>query len=567
MYYEENSMCSTAGKVKLAIYGPAETREVSLDPKGTILGRSLNCDVTLDHESVSRNHARIYQDPFGRWIIEDLESHNGVMVDGKYVKAHILLPGQKIAISHFSLLLSEESDQQLVSGTSLRTSIELIDRALEENIVSYKTEQAASLSPDLMQHLNEFTDSLLKLSSPSELYSQACTHLANFLNTLVAIVRLPCSTEPLPKSPDVLACHFGGGVENILNMQTSNLNFSKRVLETIRTQDRPVMASSGPSSQKRLELTIVDKAKPHLVFCARVNDSGNVVDALYLDILESKAPKEMFDFIEALCRQISFVQKNLFFTALQKQEKELRKANIQLKEKDRIKDEYVSRVTHDIKGHLTAILSCLHIAGNDSSGSLSDKQSDFLNRSQRRTVQLSDFVNELLNLTQMRLSGKFETAPFSLPDIISRAMATVERKAQDKSITMTSKIDPAISQIVGNKFSINEVITNLLFNAIKYTPDDKTVHLDAQSNGDFIKISISDTGIGIPADEVGHVFDEFFRATNAKKSGKEGTGLGLSIVKQIVERHGGSISVQSHEGQGSTFTVTLLKNNNPMDSV
>jgi len=159
----------------------------------------------------------------------------------------------------------------------------------------------------------------------------------------------------------------------------------------------------------------------------------------------------------------------------------------------------------------------------------------------------------------MRLSGKFETAAFSLPDAISRALNTVERKAKDKSITLTSNVDPSVAMIVGNQFSINEMITNLLFNAIKYTPEEKTVHLEAKTTGDNVQIDFSDTGIGIPTDELGNVFDEFFRAANAKKTEKDGSGLGLSIVKQIVERHGGNISVKSTEGQGSTFTVILPK--------
>jgi two-component system phosphate regulon sensor histidine kinase PhoR len=105
------------------------------------------------------------------------------------------------------------------------------------------------------------------------------------------------------------------------------------------------------------------------------------------------------------------------------------------------------------------------------------------------------------------------------------------------------------------------MVTNLLFNAIKYTPENKTVHLEAKSQGDYVRIDIADTGIGIPSDELGSVFDEFFRASNARKSEKDGTGLGLSIVKQIVERHGGEITVQSREGQGTTFSVTLPKSN------
>jgi two-component system phosphate regulon sensor histidine kinase PhoR len=160
----------------------------------------------------------------------------------------------------------------------------------------------------------------------------------------------------------------------------------------------------------------------------------------------------------------------------------------------------------------------------------------------------------------MRLSGQFKMTSFSLPLSISRALDAVERKAKDKSISVTSHVDPLVSQIVGNQFSINEMIANLLFNAIKYTPENKTVHIEASGHDDYVQIDITDTGIGIPADEIENVFEEFFRASNAKESEKDGTGLGLSIVKQIVERHGGKISVQSKQGEGSTFTVILPKN-------
>ena len=545
-------------KVKLIIEGPDRTRHVSLNPKGATIGRSDNCDVVLNDDSVSRNHARISQDPFGRWIVEDLESRNGVLVDGQRVKAHVILSGQQFNISHFAFALEEEADPH--TSTTLRNPIPIVDRGLEENIVSYRADQVTILSPVLVQHLNEFTDSLLKLSSPAELYSQACLCLADMLDTLVAIVRLPSDSAPLPRSPDILACHFRSQAIDAAALEMSNLHLSKRVLDAVRSTNVPVMASSGLSSDQRMKLTIVDKHKPHVVFAARVNDLGEMVDALYLDILEEKSPKEMFDFVEAVARQINFVQKSLFFTELQKQEKALREANIQLKEKDRIKDEYVARVTHDIKGHLAAIQSCLHIAADASSGPLNEKQSDFLGRSRRRTAQLSDFVIELLNLTQMRLSGHFEVASFSLPQTITKALTTVERKAKDKSITVTSNVEPSVDQIVANQFSITEVLTNLLFNAIKYTPDNKTVHLDAKSDADNVHIDITDTGIGIPAAELGNVFDEFFRATNAKKSEKDGTGLGLSIVKQIIDRHSGTISVRSEEGRGSTFSVVLPKN-------
>ena len=390
----------------LIVTGPTGTEEVLLNPKGTTLGRGENCDVILEDNSVSRQHARIYQDPFGRWIVEDLNSRNGVFVEGRQIKAHTISPSDKINITPFTLSISVESDKRAVEGTSALVTLPVIDKGLEENIVSYRADQAATLSPALVQRLNEFTDRLLKLPSPSELYAEACLCLAQRLDTLVAIVRLPCSTETLPDSPDILSCYFGRGAmdTHIDALRTSDVHLSKRVLEAVRSTDTPVMARSGPSQDKHMVLTVVDKSNPHVVFCARVNNLGEAVDVLYVDILENKSPDEMFDFVEAVARQINLAQKTLFFVELEKKEKALREANTQLKEKDRIKDEYDSRVTHDIKGHLAAILSCLRTVGDQSTGSLNEKQSDFLNRSRRRTAQLTDFVKELLNLTQMRLS-------------------------------------------------------------------------------------------------------------------------------------------------------------------
>jgi len=433
----------------------------------------------------------------------------------------------------------------------------IVDGALDEDIVSYRADRAAILSPALIHDLNELTDDLLKLSRPAELYSEACQCLAKMLDTLVAVVRLPCKPEPLPNTPDMLALHFGFRETDVA--QTSYLHFSRRVLDAVRSKDAPVMASSGKSSDRDIALTIVDVHKPHVVFSARVNEMGKTIDALYIDILEEKSSRGMFDFVEAAARQINFAQKNLFFVELQKQDKALREANAQLREKDRIKDEYVSRVTHDIKGHLAAIQSCLYIAADESSGSLSERQSDFMSRALNRNSQLTAFVKELLNLTQMRLSGRMQMEPFSLPDSISKALTSVANRAKEKSIALTSSVSPSVGQIIGNEFSVNEMITNLLFNAVKYTPENKTVHLEAKADNDHVQIDFSDTGIGIPADELEYVFDEFFRATNAQKSEKDGTGLGLSIVKQIAERHGGTISVTSQEGRGSTFTVFLPK--------
>lgn len=544
-------------KAQLLVVGPAGTREIPIESKGVTVGRGANCDVTLDDENVSRVHARIFQDPFGRWIVEDMNSRNGVLVEGQRVKAQALQPGQTITIRPFDLSVVEEATQESAVGRAIQSAIPIVDKGAEEQIVSYRADQTAVFSPALVHHLNELTSRLLQLSRPAELYAEASSCLARMLNTLVAIVRLPSAPQPLPKSPDILALHFGRAATDPVVLATSYIHFSKRVLDAVRATSSPIMAGGKQSSGDNLRLTVVDEHRPHLVFSAQVNTLGDVVDALYIDIPENESPDQMFDFVEAIARQINFAQKSLFLAELEKQEKALREANAQLKQKDRIKDEYVSRVTHDIKGHLAAIQNCLHVAVDTSSSSLSEKQAEFLGRATKRTKQLTDFVKELLNLTQMRLSGQFQMEPFSLSETLTKALAAVESKAQDKSIAVTSNIDASVGTIVGNEFSIAEMITNLLFNAVKYTPGGKTVHLQATDDGDSVQIDIVDTGIGIPAEECEHVFDEFFRASNARKSERDGTGLGLSIVKQIVDRHRGSIRVQSEEGRGSTFTVLL----------
>jgi signal transduction histidine kinase len=242
---------------------------------------------------------------------------------------------------------------------------------------------------------------------------------------------------------------------------------------------------------------------------------------------------------------------------LRNQEEAYWQANTQLRQKDRIKDEYVSRVTHDIKGHLAAIHSCLDVAANKTIGTLNDQQSEFVGRALKRTRTLSAFIRTLLELTQMRLDNKLKKEVFSLGDSIRDALDAVKIKAEKKQITVSCKIEPAVDRILGNRFAVVEMVTNLLLNAIKYTPQNGSVEVNANVQNKFILTEINDTGIGIPQDELPYIFDEFYRAANARKTEKDGTGLGLSIVKQIIERLDGEIWVESREGIGSTFKFKL----------
>ncbi|MCM8778537.1 MAG: HAMP domain-containing histidine kinase [Candidatus Omnitrophica bacterium] len=244
---------------------------------------------------------------------------------------------------------------------------------------------------------------------------------------------------------------------------------------------------------------------------------------------------------------------------LRQRERILEEANALLREKDRIKSEYVLRVSHDIKEHLSAIQGCLEPVVAGITGELNPKQSDLLQRATERTVKLMFFVKALLEITRIKLSKELKMDYFSFKDMLSESINQIISRAKDKNISVSSTIEPTIDRIRGAKEYLQETIVNLLANSVKYTPHNGKIDINVMDKGNYIFIQIKDTGIGIPKDELPKIFDEFYRASNAREVERDGTGLGLSIAKQIVERHQGKIWVESEEGKGSIFSIELPK--------
>jgi len=243
-----------------------------------------------------------------------------------------------------------------------------------------------------------------------------------------------------------------------------------------------------------------------------------------------------------------------------KSEEAYEQTNIELENKDKLKNEYVLRVTHDIKGHVAAILSCIEVIRSGTAGPLNEVQEEFANRTYDRTELLSNFVKNLLNLTKMRLKHDKEFEEFSIKDLITKVMSSIQLLAKDKSIDLNIYIDKSIHKITGNPFTIEELYSNLLLNAIKYTPPNGHISLTVKNRLNHILTEISDSGIGIPDEELPEIFDEFYRASNVPKDIKTGSGLGLSIVKQIIENHNGKIWVSSQLGVWTKFIFILPKN-------
>jgi signal transduction histidine kinase len=239
---------------------------------------------------------------------------------------------------------------------------------------------------------------------------------------------------------------------------------------------------------------------------------------------------------------------------LRRAEEAQRQANQMLREKDRIKDEYVAHLTHDIKGHLAAIQSCLGVADTDS---LTGQAAEFVHRAYRRTQKLTAFVRTLLRLTRLKLDGSEETEFFRASAVVQEAVEAAQLGAQEKSVCLECRVSPAAVTVSGNAISFKEAITNLLLNAIRYTPAGGTISVRAEPHGASVIIEVADTGIGIPPEEQPRIFEEFYRASNARQMQSDGDGLGLSLVKRIVELHHGTIGFSSDPGRGTTFRIVL----------
>ncbi|MBN1293495.1 MAG: HAMP domain-containing histidine kinase [Candidatus Latescibacteria bacterium] len=236
---------------------------------------------------------------------------------------------------------------------------------------------------------------------------------------------------------------------------------------------------------------------------------------------------------------------------------ELEVALDELKRLEAEKSRFLDVVAHDLKSPIAAIEtminSILAVHGN----SLDPKIRQALQRIPNRTHDLILFIRELLEFSRIKNLNEIHVE-FKKLNFLPIVTATVEmymNQALEKNIKMTVQADQDIPQIYGHKDHLERLAANLISNAIRYTPDNGSVNVKIGMDKNEIILTVSDTGIGIPEDALPNIFTEFFRASNAKKFTSSGTGLGMSITKTIVEQHCGTISVQSHEGEGTAFTV------------
>lgn len=227
---------------------------------------------------------------------------------------------------------------------------------------------------------------------------------------------------------------------------------------------------------------------------------------------------------------------------------------------DEMKRKFVLMVTHELRSPVGVVRSLLRTIVGGYAGPLTDLQQDMLSRALRRADFLQTLIDDLLDMASSK-SGLHSPQTRSDVDLAALLQRLVERyriPAQEKNLQLTLHLPESGSLVVrANGDELDRAFNNLISNAVKYTPGGGAVTVRAELSAAHVMVSVRDTGIGIPEEALPHLFEEFYRAPNAKATVQEGTGLGLVITRDIITRYGGAIEVQSRVNEGTTFLVRL----------
>ncbi len=227
-----------------------------------------------------------------------------------------------------------------------------------------------------------------------------------------------------------------------------------------------------------------------------------------------------------------------------------------LRHADELKSDLVSTVSHELKTPLTSTRMAVHMLAQQSVGTLNPKQLKLINAAKEDTDRLHRIIENLLNMSRIEAGQRtLNLAAIAPATLVEQALAPLKADFDKKGITLTVNVPAQLPAVRADPTCIGHVLTNLLSNALKFTPPQGRVEISAIQQPEGVRFTVSDSGPGIAAENLPRLFEKFFRVPLV--NGPPGAGLGLSIAKEIAEAHGGAIRVDSTLGQGSLFTFTM----------
>ncbi len=237
--------------------------------------------------------------------------------------------------------------------------------------------------------------------------------------------------------------------------------------------------------------------------------------------------------------------------------RELGLRNDEIERANRLKSEFLASMSHELRTPLHTIIGFSELLGEELKGPLNDNQKRFIGHIHKDSMHLLELINEILDLSKIeagRLDLRREV--FDSRAAIEDAVATIRPRSDAKSIRLETSLDVSLA-IDADPLRFKQILLNLLSNAVKFTPEGKHIHVHAELRDGFLEVAVTDTGIGIAEEDHQSIFDKFRQVGQTTQGVREGTGLGLAITKELVEQHGGRISVESKLGKGSRFRFSI----------
>jgi signal transduction histidine kinase len=348
--------------------------------------------------------------------------------------------------------------------------------------------------------------------------------------------------------------------------------FSEKDIFSLQALDKNLIfedLEESPTKEllRRLNITVVIPLKTQVdhvgLFLLGEKASGEIYSEKDLKVLEIFAPEAAISFENA-----KSVEKIRRFNITLKEQveratRDLRDANEQLKDLDKLKDEFLSIASHDLRTPMTAIKGYLWMAINGRAGDIGNPAlKRYLDISYASSERMISLINDLLNVSRIkagRMQMVFEDIDFK--SIVDQVFAELASKSTEKSIELKYDGPKDLPHVIADKQKMAEVLQNLIGNSLKFTPEKGKITVKAKPSSEkgFVEIAVSDTGVGLSKEDAAKLFEKFGRVEQSYKSAKTsgGTGLGLYITKNYTEMHGGKIWVTSELGKGTTFTFTL----------
>jgi signal transduction histidine kinase/uncharacterized protein YoxC len=458
--------------------------------------------------------------------------------------------GNKIAALNFSL---EEMDEQ--AKLIMRTDMELnkTQEELDKKISGLDTLQKLS---------REISTTLEEKQIFKKINNQHVEELG-FEKSLAFL------WKTLEREFHLYLC-LGYGQEESEKIKTAindNKNYFLDLIKSGSTASSEFTAEGSLSKNKINQLFLVRS----FIICpvlAQEGDQGFIF--VGTQNLETPITKGDQEFISILANQIGQTLDNarLFEKTWRSQQeleikveertRQLTQALEEVKKISRRKSDFISSVSHEIRTPLTSIKGYAAILLTSKLGALPEEIRNRLEKINRHSDELVHMVNDLLDISRIE-SGKMEIKKetLNLRTIFDKIADLFSEQFKTKNISFGQNIPPDCQEILADRGQIERVFINLVGNALKFTPQNGKININANCTNKIIQIDVKDSGFGIPQDAQESIFEEFFRVDNTINQEVKGTGLGLTLVKHIVEAHQGKIWVKSKVGEGSTFSFTL----------